>query len=309
MTTLRIVWNSLDLPAWEARFAQLRRANLLQSYAYAQGASQFNRQRVRWGLMSVDGREAGLVQVFEASFMGLHAVMLDRGPLWFAGFDTPENITAFFKAFDEEFPRRFGRRRRVIPEMPQEVVMPAGYRAVKAAAPYQTIWLDLTQDEEFLRSQLKKNWRNALSKAERAALRLEWDKPQEGLAWLLAHHQAHRTMKNFQAASPAFIRTLARYFMPRGDMLVGRVFSGAEAVAGVLFFRHGGGATYQVGWSGEEGRALNAHQLLLWQGLLQLKAAGVRDLDLGGVNDQAEGVSRFKEGLGGEIVTLPGIYL
>jgi lipid II:glycine glycyltransferase (peptidoglycan interpeptide bridge formation enzyme) len=174
--------------------------------------------------------------------------------------------------------------------------------------PYQTIWLDLRQAPEMLRARLKSNWRNKLNKAERAALRVEWDKPEEGLSWLLQHHQAHRTMKNFQAASPRFIRMLARYFHPRGDMLVGRAFHGREAVAGVLFFRHGRSATYQVGWSGEEGRNVNAHQLLLWQGMLQLQAAGVSDLDLGGINDQAEGVRTFKEGLGGETVTLGALY-
>lgn len=306
--TLEIIWNSLSLPDWEARFAQLRRANLLQSYPYAQAASAHYRQRPRWGLIRIDGQEAGLVQMFEAGILGLHAVILDRGPLWFDGFGAPAHITAFFAELDRQFPRRWGRRRRIIPESNPAIEMPGCYRAVRSVVPYQTIWLDLTVEQNALRAQMKKNWRNALSKAEREQLHLEWDQPEAGLAWLLLHHQAHRTIKNFQAASSEFIRLLARSFHPRGDMLVGRAFVGAEAVAGVLFFRHGGSATYQVGWSGEAGRAVNAHQLLLWQGLLKLKQAGVRDLDLGGINDQAEGVRVFKEGLGAPAVTLGRIY-
>lgn len=308
MSTLEISWNELSLAAWEERFAQLRRSNLLQSYPYAQAASVINRQKPRWGLIRVAGQEAGLVQVFEAGFLGLHAVILDRGPLWFEGFDTPENIMAFFTYFNRQFPRRLGRRRRIIPEVTSKQPLPLTYRPVKSVLPYQTIWLDLRQAPEMLRARLKSNWRNKLNKAERAALRVEWDNPEEGLSWLLQHHQAHRTMKNFQAASPRFIRMLARYFHPRGDMLVGRAFHGREAVAGVLFFRHGRSATYQVGWSGEEGRNVNAHQLLLWQGMLQLQAVGVSELDLGGINDQAEGVRTFKEGLGGETVTLGALY-
>ncbi len=309
MTDCRIEWNVLSLPDWETRFNSVRRSSLLQSYPYAQAASVMNRQRPRWGLIRIDGQEAGLVQIFEAGFMGLHAVILDRGPLWFTGYGAPEHLVAFFAAFDSAFPRRFGRRRRIIPELMQDQALCVPYQDVAGVKPYQTIWLDLSQDETLLRDGLKKNWRNALSKAEREAVRVVWDKKAAGLQWLLMHHEAHRTMKNFQAASPEFIRALAGAFAPRGDMLVGQAFVGDEAVAAVLFFRHGRSATYQVGWSGEAGRRVNAHQLLLWQGMMTLKAQGVIDLDLGGINDVAEGVKSFKEGMGGDAVTLCGMYM
>lgn len=309
MTECVIEWNVLSLPAWEARFKSVRRSNLLQSYPYAQAASARNRQRVRWGLIRIDGHEAGLVQIFEAGFMGLHAVILDRGPLWFAGYGAPDHLSAFFAAFDKAFPRRFGRRRRIIPEVAQEQALLVPYRQRAGVLPYQTIWLDLSQDEESLRQGLKKNWRNALAKAERADIRIVWDHAGAALPWLLLHHEAHRTMKNFQAAAPDFIRALAAAFAPRGDMLVGQAFAGDDAVASVLFFRHGSSATYQLGWSGAAGRRVNAHQLLLWQGLMTLKEQGVLDLDLGGINDLAEGVKAFKEGMGGESVTLSGLYI
>ncbi len=308
MSDCTIVWNILSLAEWEERFTRIRRSNLLQSYPYAQAACLVNRHRARWGLIRIDGREAGLVQIFETGFAGLHAVILDRGPLWLPGYGAPEHLMAFFTAFDREFPRRFGRRRRIIPEIDQSKALLVPYREVSRIKPYQTIWLDLTQDEEKLRAGLHKNWRNALSKAARENIRVEWHKNGAGLSWLLQHHHAHRTMKNFQAASPKFIRLLAKFFVPRGDMLLGQAFIGDEAVAGVLFFRHGLAATYQLGWSGDQGRKVNAHQLLLWQGMMCLKGEGVQDIDLGGINDVAEGVRAFKEGMGGETVTLAGLY-
>ncbi len=306
MTECAIEWNGLSLADWEARFSRVRRSNLLQSYSYAQAACAVNRQRARWGLIKIDGQEAGLLQLFEAGFLGLHAVILDRGPLWLPGCGTPAHLAAFFAAFDREFPRRFGRRRRIIPET-GTVLIP--YQAAPGVKPYQTIWVDLSQDEEQLRAGLRKNWRNALSKAERGNMRMLWDGKGAGLDWLLRHHEAHRTMKNFQAASPKFIRALASAFAPRGAMLTGQAFIGEEPVAAVLFFRHGSSATYQIGWSGEAGRQASAHQLLLWQGMTALKAQGVLDLDLGGINDLAEGIKAFKQGMGGESVTLGGMYL
>lgn len=308
MTEGSIEWNGLSLADWEVRFNAIRRTNILQSYTYAQAASAINRQRPRWGLIRMDGQEAGLVQIFEAGFMGLHAVILDRGPLWFQDYGAPDHLVAFFAAFDKDFPHRWGRRRRIIPEMEKTQAMMIPYREVTGIKPYQTIWMDLTQDENILREGLKRNWRNHLNKGEREKIKIVWDDKGAGLSWLLAHNEAHRTIKNFQAASPKFIRALANACTPRGDMLVGQAFIGDDAVAAVLFFRHGRSATYQVGWSGDAGRRVNAHQLLLWQGMMQLKSRGVLDLDLGGINDVAEGIRAFKEGMGGETVTLCGMY-
>jgi len=310
MTECTIEWNVLDLAVWEGHFSRIRRSNLLQSYSYAQAACLINHHRARWGVIRIDGQEAGLLQIFETGICrnALHAVILDRGPLWLPDYGAPEHLLAFFARFDQEFPRRFGRRRRIIPEIDQSQAMLVPYQAAPHVKPYQTIWIDLSKSEEVLRHELKKNWRNALRKAERENVRMEWDNKGNSLLWLLNHHEAHRTMTNFQAASPKFIRQLAGFFGPRGDMLTGQAFVDDEPVAGVLFFRHGLSATYQVGWSGDTGRKANAHQLLLWQGMMKLKEDGVLDLDLGGINDVAEGVRAFKEGMGGQSVTLTGIY-
>ena len=108
--TCTICWNSLPLNEWEARFHKIQKSNFLQSYTYAKGASRFYRQKVCWGLIMIDGQEAGLVQVMEAGmlFNLIHGVIVDRGPLWFDGFGGAFHIQAFIKAFQKEFPKRVG---------------------------------------------------------------------------------------------------------------------------------------------------------------------------------------------------------
>jgi lipid II:glycine glycyltransferase (peptidoglycan interpeptide bridge formation enzyme) len=78
----------------------------------------------------------------------------------------------------------------------------------------------------------------------------------------------------------------------------------------MMFLIHGQAATYQVGWSNQAGRDLNAHNLLLWQAMLELRQRGIKRLDLGGVNTtRSAGLARFKIGTGGQVLKLPGTYL
>ena len=73
-------------------------------------------------------------------------------------------------------------------------------------------------------------------------------------------------------------------------------------------FIHGNGATYQVGWTTPYGRAMGANNLLLWEAIKILKDNDIIEFDLGGYNEETEGIRKFKEGLGGHPVALIGSY-
>lgn len=303
-----ILWDSLTDQAWDDAFAGIKRANLLQCRDYAEALSSVYGHKARRGLVQIGGQDAGLVQIMEHRAMGglFQAVMLDRGPLWFAGFGGAEHVGAFFERFNDTYPRRFGRKRRVIPESLYEPG--AGYRKT-AMQNYETIWLDLQKPEAELRASLDKKWRNALAKGEKTDPVLEWGRTTEHMDWLLAHHMAHRKKHGYGGASPELIRAMGRIFSAKDHMLPGRILYMGKPVAGILVFMHGRSATYQIGWNGEIGRQQNAHHVLLWSAALELKARGFNSFDLGGVNEKdAKHVKKFKQGLGGDPVTLSGCY-
>ncbi len=314
MQECTIEWNSLDLPAWEARFSKIRRSTLLQSYAYARGICPVYHQHANWGLIRIGGAEAGLVQMLEAKLFGraLHAMAIDRGPLWFPGFGGIMHIRAFFDEIQRQFPGRFGRRRRIIPEIPKS---PAAHGILQQAGffhigpDYTTTWLDLTPPLDVLETNLRKNWRGALHKAERGRLELAWDEKGLFLETFVAGYQADQAARRYPGPSPRVLRALGQSFVKDGGCMIGQALLDNRPVSSILILCHGASATYQAGWSDTDGRQLGGHYRLLWHALSRLKDKGISDFDLGGIHDDsAENVSAFKDGLGGTRVTLAGLY-
>lgn len=310
-----IHWNTFGPQDWQAQFARLERTTLPQSYAYALAVCPRARQRARWGLIEINGRAAGMVQVQEAGILrnALHALIIDRGPLWFEGFGGTGDFDAFMAALTRRFPRRIGRKYRIIPEMPDGVELDAlmrRYGFQKTGAPYETIWLDLRPDEDVLRRNLRKNWRGALNKAEQnGEITMDWSLNTAGFKDFLKNYAQDKTQKGYGGASVDMVMALAKTFVPGGNMLLGRALSHRQVLGSVLVLKHGRSATYQIGWTSAQGRAAGAQNLLLWRAALELKQQGITGFDLGGINDDtAKGVQQFKQGMGGVAVRLGAVY-
>ena len=312
----KIEWNILSPQEWEERFSRIPRSNLLQSYDYVRAVCSLQHLRGRWGLVTIDGVEAGLVQILETGVFknALHAVILDRGPLWFDGFGGAGHSIAFFKTFNNEFPRRFGRRRRVIPEIPDRPEMRAmmvenGFKRLDRPG-YQTICLNLESDMGTLWQNMESSWRNKVRKAEKAGLELAWDTQGKEIPAMLRIYQSEKATKGYDGPSVPLLQSMADVFLKGDNVLAGLARKEGRAVAAALIFCCGAGATYQVGWSTDEGKSVAAHNLLLWNAIGVLKERGIRYFDLGGANDEtAQGVKKFKQGMGGEMLTLAGHYI
>ena len=308
-----IEWNVLSKQEWERRFTAVPRSTLLQSHPYAKAMCALNHQRVRWGLIKIDGQEAGLVQMLEAGALGFHAWMIDRGPLWFEGYGKPAHLEAFITEINNQFPKRFGRKRRFIPEIKMNgdtvrILNARGFRD-QSRESYQTVWLDLRKDIETLRAGLKKNWRGSLQKAEKSSISVEIDDTGEHLSWLLSVYTCDRAERSYHGASNKLLKELAKNLIPQKKYLIFRALIDNQPIAAILILCHGSAATYQVGWTSEKGREKAAHHLLLWQAVQALKKREIKDFDLGGVNDQdADGIKKFKQGMGGELVRTLGLY-
>ncbi len=317
-----IQWNQLSLEEWDVRFKSIKRSNILQSYDYGIANAKANRHSARWGLIKINGQEVGLVQLVEAKILwGLfHAIILDRGPLWFDGFGGAAHVQVFLKEFNAQFPKRFGRKRRILPEIDDgatalALIKQTGLKRVEGQTGYQSLWWDLGQSDDNARTAMKPNWRGALKKVEQKAeinsdLKIEWDDQGTFYSWIKLNYIMDKAARGYNGISPKLLDNLAAISTSRPNMVIGKVSVKVEAVAGVLFLLHGQSATYQIGWSSDEGRQVNAHHILLWQAREELRKRGIEDLDLGGFNDEdsAAGLKKFKMGTGATPYKLVGQY-
>jgi hypothetical protein len=308
---LKIKWNTYTRAEWDALLGRCPHATLLQSYYYAQAMREAKQQGVRHGLIMIDGVEAGIVQMQEVKLFGyaIHAISIDRGPLWFSGFGKEKHIHAFAEELDAQFPNRLGRKRRFMPEYFGKIPFSfKNYIKKQKEKPYKTYLLDISPELDGIKSNLKKNWRNILNKSEKNDFFISIDENLSTFAHFLKHYTKDRIEKGYSGASNKFLASLAKYAAINNECLILNATEDDEIIASILIFTHGRAATYQAGWTTPYGRDKGAHHRLLWQAIIELKAKNITEFDLGGYNDDVEGIKKFKQGLGGHDIALIGSY-
>lgn len=310
-------WTTMaaDDPRFAAAYAQCVYPSLLQSplYARAVALAQNGRTRMQAVVLQDGAALAGTALLAHGRGVLARHVALDEGPCWLPDQNTIEHNAAFFAAFARSYPAGPTLRRRVIPALgndsPSINMLNQNSFRHSAGSVSQTIWCDLAAAEDVWFASWTRAARNKIRKGERAGVRVEWDDSGRTADWLVRHEAQARRTKNYHGPSPRMLGALRAVCAPTGAMIVGRALLAGRAVAGVMFVVHGPAATWLIGWNGDAGRAVAAHNILLRDGYRILKQRGIRYLDLGGVNDgPARSVKQFKESLGGELFTQPGLY-
>jgi hypothetical protein len=87
-----------------------------------------------------------------------------------------------------------------------------------------------------------------------------------------------------------------------------QAFEGDEPVSGLLGANLGIRAENFLGWTNDAGRRTGAHNLLLWNAVVEMKAAGSRALDLGGFTTSGK-YGAYKRGMKGREYRLTGEWV
>lgn len=293
----RMEWIDADGPALTAGSMPMQ-----QHPAYGRACTALG-QRVRWFRLGPANAPMASALVLCRRWPGLGAVALvSRGPVW-ADVLSPGDRRAALGAL-------VGRLRQdhaAVITTPDPV---AGHDPLGDTRMLPLVWpmtlaqLDLSGDTAARRARLRGKWRNALVRAETSALRVTASRlPPRADHWLLRHEAAQARARGYRRLPAAFAAAWAR--MSPDDTLLVAAHDLAGPVAGMLFLRHGAGASYHTGWTSAAGRVAGAHTRLMWEAIGRLADAGVTRLDLDLIDTHhAPGIARFKLGTGAVPVTL-----
>lgn len=272
-----------------------------QAWAYGEACRALGSRVLRAEIYDNE-RLVALAQLIHRKLAVFHACVCTRGPIW-----TAPDVDRYraIDALKRSLPLPFLRGLFVTPEDDAAPMRAAGLARVMT--PFTTAEIDLTQPPHRLRAAMRQKWRNRLAVAERAGLTIcRADRHPDLYAWLLEKEAARQRAQRYTALPPALVPA---WHQAKGSLRVFTAYSEEDPIAAMLFLLHGRRATYHIGWSGPEGKRLNAHNLLMWTAMTRLPKAGVERLDLGGLNtEDVPGIARFKLGSGARPVTLHGTW-
>ncbi|MBI2327083.1 peptidoglycan bridge formation glycyltransferase FemA/FemB family protein [Candidatus Curtissbacteria bacterium] len=110
---------------------------------------------------------------------------------------------------------------------------------------------------------------------------------------------------------------LRRQFTKLAEQKIAKLFiayCGDIPVAGAIILQYRGTATYLYAASSENGRKIGAAHFLVWSAIQNAKQKGCKAFDFWGIAPKDKpkhpwsGISVFKKGFGGEVITFPDAY-
>ena len=243
-----------------------------------------------------DGQCIALAQIVQKTFRPFGTVgLLSRGPIWTTHVDDETKAQALRK-LRETMPGCGFRVLLNSPETDAPGQMPL-YSACSVAE------IDLHTDQSVMRQRLHGKWRNALRRAESSGLRVVATRNPQTLVQLIDRDGAQQRAQRYRNYPPAFFAHWVK--QDPSSFVIYRAMLGGDSVAEMLFLDHAPGVTYQIGWTAGAGRTFAAHNLLLWNAIVDYAKAGRTRLDLGQIDTvNAPGLARFKLGTGARSRTL-----
>jgi len=295
----------IDRITWDIALAS-RPAALQQDWCYGEALQTLGADVRRVGIL--DGNALiGLAQFTTRRIGGVvNMALCTRGPVWLEDVD-PAGKAAACRGLKRALGLGWPRITLISPDETDRGSMRGMSRVMTG---YSTVLIDLTRDIDDLRSGLDQKWRNRLNAAQKSGLKVQQNgtKPAQ-YRWLLDTEEGQRAARGYQATPARLVPAFVEAKGERSSLLILRADEGRAKTAAMLFLIHGCAATYHIGWNDPERRASGAHNAVLWAGIELLKAQGIRQLDLGGVNTvNGAGIARFKISTGGQVVTLAGTY-
>lgn len=240
---------------------------------------------LRWGPLWQIKDEESNVQIFKIALEKLYKEYVEKRKLVLriASNQFVENETNFSKIFND-----------------------LGFKIFKSQV--KTIVIDLTPDEETLRSNFRKKWRYSLKQAEKKGLTVIKGSDDSLFdEFIKIYHEMHGR-KNFEeSVDVENFKKVNADLCKENKMQIFICKHDETVLSAMVTTAFGNSGIYLLGGSTSEGLKMSSSYLLQWETMMWLKQNGKKWYDLGGIDATANpGVYTFKTGMGGKEVTFVG---
>jgi len=208
---------------------------------------------------------------------------------------------------------------------PSEVPGDEWRKADQDVQPKHSLILDLTKSEEELLTDMHQKTRYNIRLAEKKGVRVNFDSSEASLNRFLKLNKDVSARGTFNFHPDNYYRAMWEVLGSSGRLKIAVAEYEGEVLAAHILISFGDTVTYAHGASSSSRRELMAPHWLQWESIKRAKTAGYKKYDFFGVAPPVappaaeamggtdashpwSGITRFKEGFGGERVEYPGAY-
>lgn len=188
---------------------------------------------------------------------------------------------------------------------------PSGFKPGTTLQPRHTMVIDTSKSPAEVLAQMHQKTRYNIRLAEKRGVTVRWSNDQSDFAIFLDLIERTYARQGIRTHSRNYYQKLFFTLSAAGMVnLVIAEFEG-QALAANLVIWHQKTATYLHGGSSDHHKEMMAPHVLQWATIQEAHRRGVQDYDLWGaaptgeVNHKLAGVTRFKEGFGGQLIEFP----
>jgi lipid II:glycine glycyltransferase (peptidoglycan interpeptide bridge formation enzyme) len=171
----------------------------------------------------------------------------------------------------------------------------------------ETTWvLDITQTEEEILKNMRKNHRNLIRRAEKDGVTIRQSQEMKDLEKFIELHQETVVRHKFVPFSPKYIRKEFTAFQADNQVRVFLAEYEGKIISAAVIIFYGDTAVYRHGASASAYRKIPSSYLMLWEAILEAKKRGLKYFNFWGIapdNNKKHpfaGITLFKTGFGGE---------
>jgi hypothetical protein len=302
--------DSVSVADWYRHVSGFRDASIYQLWQHAPDREGL--QRVSRLLLRRRGQvvAAAELRLFTLPLTKLGIAYVRWGPLWRRPGepDSLDVLRQALRALHHEYVVRRGMVLRLVPRLAVEdspyfpsLTNDEGFSPLDSPGSQRTLLMRLSGDLEELRAGLAPTWRRHLKKAERAGLEVVSGSAPELFDDFVVVFNQMLERKRFAPGADIHKHRRIQAALP-DDLKMGVLIArkDGQTCAGLIYSAIGDTAIYLFGATNDVALQTSAGYLLQWEAIKCLRARGVQEYDLNGINPALNpGLYQFKKGLAG----------